>query len=214
MKKFGTIYIITNLINGKKYVGQTIQTVEKRFKQHKVDKRSGRHLHLSINSYGVNNFQVEEFMSCFDQSSLDFYETLAINTFNTMTPSGYNLCKGGANKGEISESTREKMSLAKKGKPQTTKRFWNEESKLAISKKRGGKPIIAMNRSTGEVKRYDYVNQACKDGFLNSEIYAVLKGNSRSHKNHIFYYVDQSGSSEVNNSEHAQRIGIEPAKAE
>ncbi|MBR0262166.1 MAG: GIY-YIG nuclease family protein [Selenomonadaceae bacterium] len=34
MKPFGVVYLIINLINGKKYVGQTVQPLRKRFNKH------------------------------------------------------------------------------------------------------------------------------------------------------------------------------------
>jgi hypothetical protein len=69
MKRFGSVYVITNLINGKQYVGQTIQSVAKRFKQHSSDNRSGRHMHASIKFHGEENFSIEEVVTCFDQKS-------------------------------------------------------------------------------------------------------------------------------------------------
>ena len=45
----GSIYVVTNKINNKKYVGQTIHTAQKRFNQHcKDDNLLGR----SIRKYG------------------------------------------------------------------------------------------------------------------------------------------------------------------
>ena len=34
---YGYIYLITNLINKKQYVGQTVQTIEQRFKEHRYN---------------------------------------------------------------------------------------------------------------------------------------------------------------------------------
>ena len=214
MKRFGSVYVITNLTNGKKYVGQTIQSVAKRFKQHATDNRSGRHMHASIKFYGEENFSIEEVVTCFDQKSLDICETLFIDTLNTFTPNGYNLCKGGANKGVVSSETRKKMANAKLGKKVVRTKVWSKLSRLNKSKAQGGKPIIAQCLLTGNQKMYSFINEAENDGFRNSEIYRVLKGKRKSHKNHTFYYANQSGSTEIKNSEHAQRIGIEPALAE
>lgn len=214
MKRFGSIYKITNLINGKIYIGQTTQDVEYRFSQHKRDKRSGRHLFLSITSYGSENFLFEEIFVCQDRQSLDFYETFFINHFNSFTPNGYNLTMGGEKKGVIGEETRRKMSQAKLGTKVQRTKTWSTESRMNKSKAQGGKPIIAKCLITGNTKHYDFINQAENDGFNNSEIYRVIKGQRKSHKNHTFYYANQSGSPESKNSEHAQRIGIETAKAE
>jgi group I intron endonuclease len=214
MKRYGSIYVITNKITNKKYVGQTIQNVEKRFKQHCSDKRSGRHMHLSISYHGEQNFEIEEVMICFDQESLNKYETMFIEILNTFTPNGYNLCKGGANKGTISEETRIKMSDAKKGKSFKRTKTWSEMSRLNKSRAQGGKPLAAKNILTGDIKIYDYFRLALNDGFYEKEIYNVLNGKAKQHKGHIFYYANQSGSTSSNIEEHAQRLEIEPAKAE
>ena len=54
----GYIYILTNKINSKKYVGQTIQNdINMRWKQYKkIDKNSiGRCLYNAIIKYGIKN---------------------------------------------------------------------------------------------------------------------------------------------------------------
>lgn len=214
MKKFGTVYILTNMITGKRYVGQTIQSVQYRFRQHCSDKRSGKHLHNSISFYGEENFKIEQLVTCFDQDSLNFYETYFIEYFNTLNPNGYNLCKGGFNKGSISEQTRLKQRQAKLGKKVNRTKRWSEISRLNKSRSQGGKPIVSECLRTGLKTVYSFINQAENDGFNNSEIYRVLSGKRKHHKNHTFYYADQSGSVENNNSPHAQRIEGEPAKAE
>lgn len=58
----GYIYKITNNINSKVYIGQTIGTIEKRFNEHKRAAIKGCHyaLHRAIKKYGIDNFSVEE----------------------------------------------------------------------------------------------------------------------------------------------------------
>ena len=61
----GYVYCITNLINGKQYVGKTTSTIEERFKEHCRDSRkercSKRPLYDAMNKYGVENFKIEEY---------------------------------------------------------------------------------------------------------------------------------------------------------
>ena len=55
----GYIYKITNLVNGKSYVGQTIRTIEERWKQHIKDSKGNKddfYLHRAIRKYGKENF--------------------------------------------------------------------------------------------------------------------------------------------------------------
>lgn len=102
----GYIYLITNLENGKKYVGQTMRTVEKRFNQHKFDakhKKCNSYLHRAMNKYGEENFIVRELYSIITDTKeelledLNFFEIFFIDKYNTLAPNGYNLTKGGDN---------------------------------------------------------------------------------------------------------------------
>lgn len=60
----GSIYKITNTINNKVYIGQTIKPVEKRFQQHKNNYTkpyfSQLVLYKAFNKYGIENFTFEE----------------------------------------------------------------------------------------------------------------------------------------------------------
>jgi len=88
----GFIYKITNKVNGKSYIGQTRNSVEFRWRQHKNNK-SGYALHYAIRKYGADNFEVETLEEC-DVSKLDEREIYYIDKYNTFT-NGYNLNKGG-----------------------------------------------------------------------------------------------------------------------
>ena len=59
----GYIYLIKNNINGKKYIGQTIQNdINKRWNKHKLVNKSfiGTCLYNAYKKYGVNNFKAYE----------------------------------------------------------------------------------------------------------------------------------------------------------
>lgn len=57
------IYKITNKINGKCYVGKTLQTVQKRWLEHQYEANQSRSkdrpLYRAINKYGIENFEIE-----------------------------------------------------------------------------------------------------------------------------------------------------------
>lgn len=110
------IYQITNLKNGKRYIGQTINNVDKRWKKHK--KYPNYALSEDLEKYGEENFLIEIIARANSYEELAYLEKEYIRTFNTMYPNGYNLTDGGRNikmteehKNKISKSN---MNKAKK----------------------------------------------------------------------------------------------------
>lgn len=111
----GKIYKITNLINGKVYIGQTIVALNKRWKQHCNDKRAGRVslIGQSIKRHGKENFTIEIVDLSDTYEDLNKKEIEYIKKFNSLSPSGYNLREGG-NQAGFSDRARAKMSLSQK----------------------------------------------------------------------------------------------------
>jgi group I intron endonuclease len=97
MKKFGCIYMITNKLTNKKYIGQTVQSISRRFNAHCVRNVKSA-IHLAIEKYGKDNFKIEEIVSCFSMDAMNDIEEELIKFHNTMTPNGYNLISGGRNR--------------------------------------------------------------------------------------------------------------------
>lgn len=95
----GYIYLITNTVNGKKYVGQTQrEDIETRWKQHRKQRSCGRCLLSAYKKYGIDKFKFQIICICFNEDC-DIYETEYITKFNTLSPNGYNLEAGGKNAG-------------------------------------------------------------------------------------------------------------------
>ena len=95
----GCIYIIKNTINDKVYIGQTVKTMEERWREHVYNARpDGRAqlIYLAMRKYGVENFYVEELHHIQDGESLDELEIKYIAQFNSITPNGYNVLAGGS----------------------------------------------------------------------------------------------------------------------
>ena len=89
------IYKITNLINQKSYIGQSI-SIEDRWKKHKNYplKYSKYPLYQAFNKYGIQNFSFEILELC-DISQLNEKEIFYIKKYNTYTI-GYNQTLGGS----------------------------------------------------------------------------------------------------------------------
>jgi group I intron endonuclease len=116
----GYIYLITNEINHKGYVGKTNLTVAKRWKTHLYHAKRGsmQAIHCAIREYGLDNFSVREICRC-DELLLNDLEKHYIEFFGTLAHvgHGYNLTVGGdGGKGRVtSEETKKKLSASKKG---------------------------------------------------------------------------------------------------
>lgn len=95
--KFGKIYLITNDVNSKVYVGQTIQTLKKRFNGHccysKSDRSSNMYIKRAIHKYGKDKFHITLIEEC-PVDLLNERERYWISFYNSYNE-GYNLTKGG-----------------------------------------------------------------------------------------------------------------------
>lgn len=90
----GYIYKITNIINGKVYIGQTIQTIEARWEQHKRSSTYKKYaLYYAMRKYGLDNFKIEMIEQC-DNKELNDKEIEWIAFYNSYRE-GYNMTLGG-----------------------------------------------------------------------------------------------------------------------
>ena len=116
---YGVVYLILNMISGKKYIGQTRQSLGKRIASHKHNKKSliGKAFH----KYGVENFRYGVIKTCESKAEMDYWEKFFIATLKTKSPTGYNRTDGGdGTSGHVdSEETRKKKSVALKGVPKS-----------------------------------------------------------------------------------------------
>lgn len=112
----GVIYCFINKINGKKYIGQTINP-NQRYKQHKssafnkTDKEYNSLFHRAIRKYGWNNFDYKILQTAKTIEELNRLEIFYIANLNSQTPKGYNIESGGKNFSRIwSEEEKVKLS--------------------------------------------------------------------------------------------------------
>ena len=92
-----TIYIITNKINNKQYIGSTIIEPQKRFKQHiynSTHKNTHQYnypLYQAMRKYGIDNFNFEIILQkdC-SEEEIRLIEKEYIIQYNSLCPNGYN----------------------------------------------------------------------------------------------------------------------------
>ena len=134
------IYKATNLINGKVYIGQTINVLKKRKINHlaRANKGSEFYFHNAIRKYGFDNFRWQVICICPNIDILNEQEEYYITFYDSMNvEKGYNLTSGGGNC-ITSESTRMKISKLKSGKNHPM--YGKKHSKESIQKIKDGLP--------------------------------------------------------------------------
>jgi group I intron endonuclease len=152
------IYMVTNNLNGKQYVGQS--TIERNKIGH------GQLIKLSYDKYGKNNFTyIPICKNITNRNTLNYLERFWIKVINTQSPNGYNLEEGGSSKGEMAKSTKEKLRKANLEKKLTEKtkakiaiantgRFPSEETKAKLRESRSKqKPPMLGKKISDETKK-------------------------------------------------------------
>lgn len=113
------IYKITNLINNKIYIGETMRPINIRWNQHKSQSFNDHghgynyHLHAAIRKYGAENFKIEVIEQCSDEDRFD-EESYLIKKYNTTDPNiGYNFVIEGS--GSTTYATEDILELWNQG---------------------------------------------------------------------------------------------------
>lgn len=115
------IYQVTNKLNGKSYIGQTIQGLELRRSGHHSSAFKARtkyHFHNALRKYGKEAFEWREIDKADSLEELNRLEAYWIGYYDTYE-NGYNSTKGGdgVRVNEYSRKQRERMSRSKGGRP-------------------------------------------------------------------------------------------------
>lgn len=88
------IYKITNLINNKVYIGQSVD-IAKRWSAHKHPQNNEKTaLQAAFHKYGIENFQFEIIEEC-KEDELNDKEMYWIEFYNSYNDGGYNMTRGG-----------------------------------------------------------------------------------------------------------------------
>lgn len=122
----GYIYKITNLINGKMYIGQTKRSIDIRWKEH-LRSKDDSPIHKAFRKYGIENFKIETLEECADEllNEKEIYYIKQYNSYNGHI--GYNATPGG-------ESNAQGAINWIKSHPEEVKNNLNKAREIAIKK--------------------------------------------------------------------------------
>jgi hypothetical protein len=186
-EKICGIYCIENTVDNKKYIGQSID-IKRRFRSHKSNlrnnKHSNTHLQGAWNLYQEDSFifyVIEECSEC----DLDHKEQYYIDLYNLMDDKfGYNFESGGSTSKNLSESTRNKMSLLKQN--------LSEEVRENMSLAQNTIPIYQIDLNGNIINEWRGARTAAKK--LNIDqgaIHQCLHHRRRTYYNYIWIFVSE-----------------------
>lgn len=176
-ERYCEIYKITNLINNKIYIGQSVSHIlnhkryrpygmEGRFRCHiseaySTKKNQSRYLNNSIKKHNQSNFIVELIENC-EIKDADNKERYYINKYNSLYPLGYNLISGGKSFRHTIES---KKNVSKGVMKYNEDKKFNKFMILThnIETKDFDKYIKPLNRNKKQYGWYVYINNIKAD---------------------------------------------------
>lgn len=156
------IYVITNLITGKKYIGQSVNLAS-RLAHHKCDLKAGRHhnthLQRSFNKHGIKNF-IFEVLEYVELGYLDDKERYYISKF--VEGGVFNKDNGGNVKKILSETTKAKIRAANLGKvsPQKGKPLLSMRGRVKSEQERKNISAALKGRKLSEATKDKIRNKA------------------------------------------------------
>jgi hypothetical protein len=105
------LYEITNLVNGKTYIGQhTTENIDDGYIG------SGKNILRAIKKYGKENFKKEILLYAKNEVALNFFERALVTPEFCALKTNYNLREGGGNKGRPSKESVAKQAAALRGR--------------------------------------------------------------------------------------------------
>lgn len=193
------IYSITNKINGKRYIGKSIN-IESRFWYHKNSlmkdvrsKDTNRYLFNAVKKYGIENFSFDilEFFDSIADAELSDREIYWMDFYQTCSrENGYNLRRDSSTKTEVHPETLLLLSVSNSGEGNPNwGNFWTEEQKQSMRQ-------IAVDRHSsglyyGEEWRAK-ISEASKKIWLDEEKKArMAKAVALSTSEYRFYQYDK-----------------------
>lgn len=143
------VYLITNKINGKQYVGQTTVSVRDRWRSHcKSRSEHSESIGNDIALYGQSSFKIEIIETIMDLNNLDMVESYYIEKLGTLEPSGYNKLHS---RQDMSAAIRNRISNARIGLVLTNapKVLRNKKTNRNMTSRM--KPVVGVHIISGDI---------------------------------------------------------------
>jgi group I intron endonuclease len=163
-KKYGIIYIVTNLISRKQYVGQTIRTLYDRKYRHFNDAlkhQSKNPFHRAIRKYRIKTFKWIPIEYSIEE--LDKMESFWIKELKTLSPNGYNLDSGGSKNKIVAECVKKRLSKNHANMEGENNSFYGKKHKPSSIKQMKKSANKRWSKPQEREKVRKRVNQEFKD---------------------------------------------------
>ena len=163
----GCIYMYTNKINGKRYVGQTICHLQKRHQQHLCQHET--YFDRALAKYGEENFSLEVLQDDISEvEELNRLEEFYIQKYDTFN-NGYNMDRGGNNRTRFSKKDRDTILDLLKN---------SNLSMMQIGEKTGYSVYTISDINTGETFPKDGISypirkRRCSERYEEEDYWAV-----------------------------------------
>lgn len=181
----GFIYKISCNKTNKIYIGQTTQTIDERWYEHKYSsttymkwkngdykpnnwRGTSSYLYKAMCKYGISEFSVAQLIEIPD-NELDSFEKFYIQHLNTLAPNGYNLTTGG---GHFKHCEKTKKVISEKVRGIMLSNIDN----FRTSEKTKGLPPYVAYKQSGTYEAY-YVNNhpLCKRKYFSSKTHGSIE---------------------------------------
>lgn len=203
----GWIYCITNKINGKRYIGQTIDFNTRRKRHLKYTSDENSILHSAIRKYGPSNFDIKIIVTFKAISEgvrrklLDFLEMLYIRKYQTLTTqNGYNITAGGGGMSGFhpSERSKKKMSESQKSSIVCVSNWKTNQYDAR-------RPVLLYDLKGKFYKEYDSITDALNSlgksvKPIRESVFKALKDQTKSSYGYLWKYKDSDNYPELINS--------------
>ena len=185
----GRIYSIVCKVNGKRYIGQTINDVAERWRTHLQESKTKSHrpLYRAISKYGPGMFSIRIIEDDIEYDNLSAREIYWIEQFDTFN-NGYNLTTGGEQSKTIHQDVKDKISTTMSGVVKSEEHTSRMRASLkerakhtpAFKVRGDGKhskrKIKGTHIETGEELVFDSLTDACnKLGLKNGNLSRGIK---------------------------------------